>query len=1035
MGAVEEAEALEDEGDWEGAIERYRRALDTASGPEDVIRLNLRIALSEIRGGDPDEAEDALAAAERTKDAAQVPESLRAEIAMARGEVAEYQGHLRTMRGHFETARSHVAAIGASLHEIDLRLARADIRTSDLAGAVDRLEGVVASGDLDPEIRSRLLDVLGRLLLERGEAFAAMKVLEKAVSLDDQTEGEYAATESRLLLAQACLLSGSRHRAARLLGQVRETFSGSENHRDLSELRALEGLLEEERGEFEKATRFYRNSNDADIRSRDLIGQARALRAIGRIYLKRRVLELAGENFEDARNRLADTDDRVEMLELTCEEAALVLAEDDYEGAIDKFEDALRQAEVIGDPRRLAIVKRGLAGPVREIGEVTRSLQLLEEARRSLLELTNDPVAQRIDALLAKLNLPAVTASERGDLRELEELLDELGEALLEAGRYREAIEVLLESERLDEFLETSRERRSRTIVLLGRAHARIGQREEASKYFSRADGLYLGGELSPLSQEVGRSEALFGLGAWLVEEGRLSEAHEKFREVLRIEQHKADRVNVARAHRSIAAIYRRKGDLVRATEHLKDARRALAAVVDRAEMAELERESALIAADRGEFKTAAYASDRARELSEGSEIATALCDHVEAQVAMAQGDYPRATILLEAARHVFERRDDLPELDDIWDDIGEVRLHRDDLEGAEAAVRRSLELGKAMGWNSGRGRSLLLLARIAFRSDLDLAERHVREALGAFADDQVGKSESRKFLAEILERRGDLDRALQELREGRRLDQELGNRRGIAECSRRLGLLYMRRREWVRAEEAFEQADEQLELAQAPYQRALVQIDFGEYWLTRGLPEQAVRYLDKAQEEIESQSVIESIPGSQREVQRLHRSLIRALRASGDLAQALRLMRRVDAERSEVWRAVIWELHPEIEKAAEQFFSEGNYRAAVKEAFQRIEEELRRNVPGQIETGKHYELGALARRLEKEYPDLSRLVLAANRFVRNPVVHKQFDLSGVDALACLLLAHLVMSAISADPKVNDVSELADRRRPESGEL
>ena len=1013
--ALKNAELLEDAGEWQKALTAYHALTQEVQEIDVEIRIRIAIARCSIGLGEPEDAEIALAQVDNLAKQSGASNELLAEVALQQGVLAEYQGRLTKMRDRYETARTLLEGTGQDLAGVQLKIAHAEIRLGDIDASVSQLL-VLDPTTLDPEHLAGFLDAVGLVLLARGEAFAATRVLEEAVAIDERSEGNYVAAYSRLLLARALLRSGNRRRAKKLLDDVLDTYEGLRNPRDLSEVHALFGLLYEDSGKYPQALQSYRDGFNQDILSDDPVGHAIALRSLGRVYMKRGIYEQAREYLESARNKLAPVDDRVELTKLVVEEASLLLAENEYDKAIRTFEEALRIAERSEDDRRVAIVKRCLAAALREDGQLDRSVELLREARAELRGESGDPIEKSIDLLIERAGVSRLEAHERGDLRELEELLDDLGEALLEQGEYSEAMVALSQSAALDKMLETPLESRARSLILLGRAHARRGERKEAKKSYEAAMELYEDSE-----DEVGQSEARFHLGVWFMEEGRFKEALKQFRKGLRIDQQKSDRVNVARALRSIASVFRRLGDLNRASEHIEEAREALGSTDDPSERGDLELESARISIERGDLKAAAKSLAEARKNLAANEVGVAMCEHVDARLALAEGSFGRALGCLNKAREIFERKQDNPELDDLFDDIGEVQLAAGELAEARSAVEHSLELDKRMGWESGRGRSLLLLAKIAMADrQPDEARRYVKEAMLAFEEDEVGLSEAKTLSGELFEREQNLDRAIEDLKEARRLDQDHGDLRGLADCNRRLARIYVRRTEWMRAEEAFEQAEEQLEHAGAVRELALVQVDFGEYFLNRGNPRAALARFRKAL------PVIEGAPNGKGELARAHSLMIAALQANGELGAALQMMKRAEVERSSVWHAVLWDLQPDLAEASQELYGRGDYQAAVLASYGVVESRLRERLERFERPGEHTPMRELAKRGLSEAPELRDLVLSGFGFVRNPVAHSTRQMGGIDALGAIFIAHLILTAFASEPPSRGIVNAAN---------
>jgi hypothetical protein len=218
-----------------------------------------------------------------------------------------------------------------------------------------------------------------------------------------------------------------------------------------------------------------------------------------------------------------------------------------------------------------------------------------------------------------------------------------------------------------------------------------------------------------------------------------------------------------------------------------------------------------------------------------------------------------------------------------------------------------------------------------------------------------------------------------------------------------------------MRAEEAFEQAEEQLTLAKATNELATLQIDFGDFFHQRGNPAEAVRRYRRAL------PIIETMPGGQRELSRLHSLLIHALQASGDLGAALQMMRRAEVERSSVWHAVVWDLHPDLAEAAEEAYGRGDYQGAVTHAFRLVEAAVRAQIPEDADVDEKAPVTEIAKRFLGDTPALRDLIVSGFQFVRNPLAHVNAPISGIDALAGLLLAHLAIGALNCSPPAGDL--------------
>ena len=405
------------------------------------------------------------------------------------------------------------------------------------------------------------------------------------------------------------------------------------------------------------------------------------------------------------------------------EEGELAIEQSDYGLAISRFSEAMRRIEDDGEERAIAVAKRKLAQAVWESGDLARAEQLLNDAR---------PVLE-----------------ERGDLKELDDLLDDLGEVLLERGQYQQAILTIEESLRIDEQLD-SKISRARSLLLLGRAHVEIGDQEKSETLLHRALDVY-----EDAGDDVGLSDALFHLGECQAKKGRLREATKSFRGALALDGRHNDAVGIARAQRGLAGAYRRKGDLSRAQEFIDDATAELTRISDPAERALLAVESGRLRLDLGDWTSAERdlrsAASTFDEL--GSPTRAAMCRRLLALVVFAEGKYQPAIQMLESAAKVFEEYEARPELDQLYDDLAVIYLQLGRTTDARNCVELSLDLGRAMGWSRGNGRSQLILAQIEMLlKDYDSANRFIADARSSYVDaeDEVG-------LAAALELHGDL--------------------------------------------------------------------------------------------------------------------------------------------------------------------------------------------------------------------------------------------------------------------------------------
>jgi tetratricopeptide (TPR) repeat protein len=133
------------------------------------------------------------------------------------------------------------------------------------------------------------------------------------------------------------------------------------------------------------------------------------------------------------------------------------------------------------------------------------------------------------------------------------------------------------------------------------------------------------------------------------------------------------------------------------------------------------------------------------------------------AQLRLLRGDSVGAERLLEQARRLAEQSGSL--ISEAWVMIGLGDFYGagDELEAAEAALGRAIELFSEAGNQSMLGRAYFRLARVIWRQgDAKRAERLYRESIRVLKamEDRGTLCESQRGLAQLMLERGDLDEA-----------------------------------------------------------------------------------------------------------------------------------------------------------------------------------------------------------------------------------------------------------------------------------
>jgi tetratricopeptide (TPR) repeat protein len=994
---------LEATGAWAEAADAYRElsmSLDPATRCRALVRL-ARCLLETCKRGETDEADDILAEAAQLAAPLGSPD-LDGQLQLQQGRLDEQQGHLKRALERYNAAFQLLTRAGSDLTEAQLVLASAERRRGELCHALARLDAIDPT-TLVPRLQAEYFDERGAVLIARGEARQAVEVLERALELDAQTATDYASGRSRLLLAEASMLVGQRDRAKVLIEDAIRVYDRARAEAGLSDAYALMGMWYEEAEDYVSASHYYHESYDLDRTSDDRAGQARAKRRLGRTYRKRGDSVRARELFADAR-RLMPREDDVEAAALCREEGELALSgsEPDYAKAISLFRRAVAIAEDDGDERVTAVARRDLARALREDDDLTEAERLLREAEATL----------RV----------------RGDLRELDDLLDDLGEVLLEGARYQEAEACLLESLELDERLGRVASK-GRTLLLLGRVSGEMGERERAGQYFRSAVELF-----SNADDHVGLSDALQQLGAWHLTQGQVEDAIECCQAALEIDNRLNDPIGRARTKRLLAAARRVSGNLERAAEHLGEAKRDLGTIDDPVEHAFIDLEGGRLALATGMYREAMALLSSAREVLEANRrpVDVASCDRFIALAIAHTGNFADAIKLLEGAKEVFQKANDLPELDELFDDLGTVYLLSGRLDLAEHYVRKSFDVGNRLRWAHGKGRSLLLLARIAMGHErVEEAKRFIDDARAAYVStkDDVGLADAHVELGDwyIADSNPQPNPALavEEYKHARRIEQVHRDRRGIARCNRKLAHVYIDRGDHERAGEALEEAEVSLRGIDDDREIAPLDAETGRLYAAKNNHVRAVGFFRKA---IAGFAALNDEAGRRS----TYRMLIASYQAMGETTTALECVREMDTHQSTMFNVLLADLHPMVVQASRASYADGRYSETISSAFGKLERTFKRRTgdPAATSGGMRTNISKLIRdwgatgpaellgMSENRAKSFVEFSVAAFDLFRNRAVHEDADFGPTEAFAALAVAHIIASTlvpVSAD--------------------
>jgi tetratricopeptide (TPR) repeat protein len=996
---IDEAERLGRQGSLHEGAALLRTAIDASSNSRATLTLQLKLIDSLLEAGSVKEAEHALSHARTLADEVR-DETLERELALAEGRLAEAQGQLTRAHGHFTTVFRSTAEDDPRRIEALLTVIANERLRGELDSAVERCR-VLQSENLVGEELAEFLAEHGAVLLARGSYAESEETLQRAVDTFRGIRDEHRAATCQLDLARAMLGRGARRRAQVEIEASMMVFRRSGagpaggNLRGLSDAWTLLGEYHEDGGDASRAALAYREAIDLDRRSSDDRGRARGLRSLARTHTLLREFRRAEECLNEAEEALRGIDDDVERGNLLLDWGALELERDDYPRAETHFRKALEIAEEDGDDRRTALAKLHLARAVRENNSPKDAIPLLNDARRVF--------------------------AERQDTRQLNELLDDLGEVHLDLDEYEAARELFQESLDLDRAL-GSRRSEVRSRRLLGMTLQQLGRRTEALQLFEGAVEI-----CREIEDNSAHAEVLLEKGICLSEEGKTTEGRDTLRECLVMFTKLDDPRGVARAARALAGVYRRQGDLERAEELIEDAEREVKSTDDRMELALTALERAQLELARGLTRQAHGKIEGALGHFEalGADVKVATCRRIRARIFLAEGRSSDAIADLQAAKATFEAGHDTPELDQLYDDLARAYLAQGRIHEAGASVDESLRLGVTDGWTVGRGESMLIQAEIALRAeDPRRARERIESALEAFtkAGDAVGKSDARLQLgllflerARTEDRDASLREAVAHLKAARSLDLANRDLRGLSRACHGLGQVYLLRHEYERAREVLDQAVEYLEQVVADG------IELGSIHVTLGRTQAArQRHKEAADALTSALRYFGDDPRAQEWALEARRLLARERHAMGDIVGAFQELHALGEQQVGIWSPLIKTLHPGIVNSSESLFARGAVTEAVHRAFVDIEDDLRLALDPSDQTARPRRRDLFEGWLDSEsvpkHPasrpeDVKSLIdfcVTAFQVIRNPLSHERRDLSVVDGAAMLGVAHLI---------------------------
>jgi tetratricopeptide (TPR) repeat protein len=543
LGALEEERAH-----YRNALERYERAMHINT----TLRNDLNIAIclrhmasvKQQQGRLHDAEQDCSAALELLAGSDDVPE--RIEVFTLLGSILEDMGRAKEALAEYQKAFRLAERLNLPPKKSETlrRMGSAYAVRGDLLQAIERYEQAIEISRADPSALSVLHGDLGDVYLNQGNLNAARTAFKESLRLDQAQHDELGMARANRRLGATYQRLGDHDRADDFFRDAERLLENCEDDGESAMLYSCWGTLFEDQGQYTKSIDHFTRALDINEKQENSVGIAICQRHLGSALLRkgevkeaRRCVEAALDYFDDRGSQ-----DRPEVVRAKVTLAYVLLAEGRNKEATELGREALRIAENIQhDPAR------------------TECLRLLGTANAK----RPDHAARAIDRFEQALDIS------KGDPVMQAELLDDLGDALLQTGDVERAIEVynagLKRARRLDRNALTA-------DILLGlvRCARGRGQLESVRTHLDEAKDII---EQFDASANV-RAHLTLELAQLNDLEDRHELAVEHYELALKDFEASNDAQAAAECHRLLLSAYARSGDLARVGEHLAEALR-----------------------------------------------------------------------------------------------------------------------------------------------------------------------------------------------------------------------------------------------------------------------------------------------------------------------------------------------------------------------------------------------------------------------------------------------------------------------------
>jgi CHAT domain-containing protein/Tfp pilus assembly protein PilF len=477
---------------------------------------------------------------------------------------------------------------------------------------------------------------------------------------------------------------------------------------------------------------------------------------------------------------LSQEDERKARADALAEEAFSLFESGDFEGAIEKYEEARSIYQEIGD-------LEGEDGTLNMAGMAYLSLGQYEQALQSLQK---------------SLAITEATENQEAKAR----TLNNIGLVYHSLGQYGQTLDYYLQALALDR--ETG-DRESEGIALanIGEMYRTLGQYEQAVEHYQQALGF-----LKEKRDPVWEWDTLHDIGLSYQGLGQYEQALVSLQEARSISQKIGDPVGEAITLDSIGGVYLRLGQYEQALEYYENALALSRQIGDPAGEATRLNNIGEFYRSIGQYEQAFHYYQQALEISEGigdpTGLALALGNSGEAYRNL--GRYEQALEYFLQALAIAQAIGDRTEEARMLNNIGTVHISLEQSQQALDALQQAITILKEMGHREGEETALNNMAGIYLSlGQHEQALDHYTQALAIAQEigDRLGEASALNNIGHFYSELGQYEEAFDYFRKSLKFSEEIGHRSGKSTVLTNIGFLYKQQGDSANAITYYQQA------------------------------------------------------------------------------------------------------------------------------------------------------------------------------------------------------------------------------------